>query len=128
MSLKHDYVTQLLTGRFDTIKIHSGTKQVFIPNKINKYGTLRELQINKEGIPTQKLKEEEGIILLPININRLEFKKETKEKELLKKMKSQFKKQPNEALKAEILHLIGTYNDHVSLPKWGMNSGVIVLK
>lgn len=85
---RFDYVTELLTGKFEKVKNEEGRiKEEFVPSVLNKYPPLGILYKNHPELSINDILARQNLIHNPIKINRNEFKKEILEKAVLKKIK-----------------------------------------
>jgi len=82
--MKHDYVTQLLTGSIDE-------KGKFVPYKVNPYGLLTDL-LRSSNKPTHQIMVSEGLWLPHVEHNTDVHKKTKAEKKELKEIISAHKK------------------------------------
>lgn len=89
--LKFDPVFQLLTGRFEEVKIGSNVKQVFVPSKRNPNPTILELLRKEKDMSKESILIREGLIKGKFFLNTDVFVKTETERDILKSRKAQWK-------------------------------------
>lgn len=90
--LRSDPVFQLITGKFEKIKIGSSVKEVFVPSKRNPHPTILELLKRERHSSRESILVREGLMQPRVIIDRSVFTKTDLEKDMLKNRKSIYKK------------------------------------
>jgi len=90
--LKFDPVIQLITGKFEKIRVGSNLKEVFVPHKRNPNPPITEILKGNKDLSREQVLVKERLVQPRFFIDREVFVKTESEKDMLKTRKSLHKK------------------------------------
>lgn len=117
-----DGVTEYITGSYEKVKVGDSIKEVFVPRRLNLNPSLTSIMST-----TQKLRHEiierEGLVAPLKSIDFSVFKKDARDKQLLKLAKLAYKKnQGTEPFLKENKEVKAAFVDRI--PNWGIGSAL----
>lgn len=90
--LNFDPVIQLITGKWEKVRVGSTLKEVFVPFKTNKYPSINTMLKDNKDLSREQVLIRERLTQPRLIIDRTVFQKTESERDVLKSRKSIWKK------------------------------------